>query len=103
LPLNLPAGWDFDKVFGIERKANDAPAPQSLERRAGAGNLSAPVKRATAQAAARPLASAAAQPAGVVLPKTATDAELKLMAGLSLLALAFLLALKRRPHRHAAH
>ncbi len=101
LPLNLPAGWDFDKVFGIERKGGDTPASQPLERRADAGNL--PVKRATAMAAAKALAVAAAQPAGVVLPKTATDAELKLMAGLLLLALSLLLALRRRPHRHTAH
>jgi len=100
LPLNLPAGWEFDKVFGVERKANDAPAQQPLERRADAGNLSAPVKPAAAAAAANPLAVAGA---GVVLPKTATDAELKLLAGLSFLALAFLLTLRRRPHRHTAH
>jgi sortase len=97
LPLNLPAGWDFDKVFGTERKGSDTPAPQPLERRADAGNLSAPAKRTAATAAAGPLAVAAAQPGGVVLPKTATDAELKLMAGLLLLALSFLLALRRRP------
>ena len=30
VPLNLPAGWDFDKVFGGER----APAPVPAERRA---------------------------------------------------------------------
>ena len=29
-PLNLPAGWEFDKVFGGER----APAPAPAERRA---------------------------------------------------------------------
>jgi len=103
LPLNLPAGWDFDKVFGTERKGDDTPAPQRLERRADAGNLSAPAKRTAAAAAAGPLAVAAAQPAGVVLPKTATDAELKIMAGLLLLALSFLLALRRHPHRHTAH
>jgi Ca-activated chloride channel homolog len=103
LPLNLPAGWDFDKVFGTERKGSDTPAPQPLERRADAGNLPAPAKPSTAMAAAKALAVAAAQPAGVVLPKTATDAELKLMAGLLLLALSFLLALRRHPHRHAAH
>jgi len=99
LPLNLPAGWDFDKVFGTERKGSEIPAPQPLERRADAGNL--PVKPASVPA--KPLAVAAAQPAGVVLPKTATDAELKLMAGLLLLGLSLLLALRRRPHRHTAH
>jgi Ca-activated chloride channel family protein len=103
LPLNLPAGWDFDKVFGTERKGSDTPASQPLERRADAGNLSAPAKPTTAMAAAKALAVAAPQPAGVVLPKTATDAELKLMAGLLLLALSFLLALRRHPHRHTAH
>jgi Ca-activated chloride channel family protein len=103
LPLNLPAGWDFDKVFGSERKGGNTPATQALERRADAGNLSAPAKPTTAMAAAKSLAVAAPQPAGVVLPKTATDAELKLMAGLLLLALSFLLALRRHPHRHTAH
>jgi Ca-activated chloride channel homolog len=103
LPINLPAGWDFDKVFGTERKGGDTPAPQPLERRADAGNLSAPAKRTAATAAAGPLAAATAQPAGVVLPKTVTDAELKLMAGLLLLALSFLFALRRHPHRHTAH
>jgi Ca-activated chloride channel homolog len=103
LPLNLPAGWDFDKVFGTKRKGSDTPASQPLERRADAGNLSAPAKPTTAMAAAKALAVAAPQPAGVVLPKTATDAELKLMAGLLLLALSFLLVLRRHPHRHTAH
>src|SRR5262249_45896598 len=45
LPLNLPAGWEFDKVFGTERRGSDTPAPQPLERRADAGN---PPKRAAA-------------------------------------------------------
>ncbi len=103
MPLNLPAGWDFDKVFGTERRGSDTPASQPLERRADAGNLSAPAKPTTAMAAAKALAVAAPQPAGVVLPKTATDAELKLMAGLLLLALSFLLVLRRHPHRHTAH
>jgi Ca-activated chloride channel homolog len=102
LPLNLPAGWDFDKVFGTERKGDDTAAPQPLERRADAGNLLAPARRAAAGAAVGPLA-VSAQPAGVVLPKTATDAELKLMAGLLLLALSLLFALRGRRHRQTAH
>jgi Ca-activated chloride channel family protein len=103
LPLNLPAGWHFDKVFGTERKTNDTPAPQPLERRAEAGNLSVPVKPAAVPAVSKSLAFANAQPDGVVLPKTATDAELKLMAGLLLLAISFLLILRRPPHRRTAH
>ena len=66
--------------------------PQPLERRANAGDLLTPV------GAVAPAAGAA-----VVLPKTATDAELKLVAGLVLLALSLLLALRRRPLRHSAH
>src|SRR5579871_3407532 len=96
LPLNLPAGWDFEKVFG-ERKAGDAPS-QPLERRAHAGPSAEPTKLAAAAAPA----FAAPQSQGVVLPKTATDAELKLMAGLLLLALSFLLVLRRLPRRHTA-
>jgi len=91
LPLNLPAGWDFDKVFG-QRKASDTPALTPMERRAAAGALPIPLT---------PIAIASAQADGIVLPKTATDAELKLMAGLLLLALSFLLVLSCRPR--AAH
>ena len=102
LPLNLPAGWEFDKVFGTEWKGGDTPAPQPLERRADAGNLSALAKRSAAAAAVRPLA-VSAQPAGVVLPKTATDADLKLMVGLLLLGLSLVFALSRRPQRRTVH
>jgi Ca-activated chloride channel family protein len=104
LPLNLPAGWDFDKVFGVERKADDRridnrPSPQALERRADAANAPTPVKPATPAS----FAVAAKPSPGVTLPKTATDAELKLMAGLLLLALSLLLVLSRRPRHHTAH
>jgi Ca-activated chloride channel family protein len=102
LPLNLPAGWDFDKVFGTERKGGDTPAPQPLERRADARNPPTPAKRAAAAAVVGPLA-VSAQPAAVVLPKTATDADLKLMAGLLLLGLSLLFTFRRRPRRHMAH
>ena len=88
LPLNLPAGWEFDKVFGVERRAKENPAPQPLERRADAGNLTTPV--------------AAGQSASITLPKTATDADLKLMAGCVLLALSLLLAAGRLPRHHRA-
>jgi Ca-activated chloride channel family protein len=102
LPLNLPAGWDFDKVFGVERRANDkaddtSPA-RPLERRADAGKLPVPAKPTPAA-----FLAASAQAPGVALPKTATDAELKLMAGLLLLVLSVLLVLSRRFPQHTAH
>ncbi len=92
LPLNLPEGWDFDLVFG-ERPANDRPATPQGE----------PAERRAEKAAERkqyaglPVAvSAAPRPAQagttpVTLPKTATDAELRLWFGLLLCLISFLL------------
>ena len=95
LPLNLPAGWEFDKVFGGEHKPL-----VPLERRADAG------RRAEFQQAPWPkpvktvaFASAVASaPAGVALPRTATDAELEMMAGLLLLGFSLLLLFRRPLH-----
>ncbi len=109
LPLNLPAGWDFDKVFGGERRPDEtrtSPAPNETpelplrERRANAASPATPQKSAMAENMARntapigtagPLVVASAPSAGVPLPKTATDADLKLIAGLLSLALSLLL------------
>jgi Ca-activated chloride channel family protein len=75
LPLNLPAGWDFAKVFG-DRPQLPTPPQQ---RRADAGN-------------------ADASPGTITLPQTATDAELKMIAGLVLLFLSLLLfGFRRHP------
>ncbi|MCK1357446.1 marine proteobacterial sortase target protein [Bradyrhizobium sp. 199] len=81
LPINLPAGWEFEKVFG-ER----SPFPGQLrERHADAG---------TSPAARRPTSAA---PDAIRLPKTATSAELKMIAGLMLIVLAlFLFVFNRR-------
>ncbi|MGY3620309.1 marine proteobacterial sortase target protein [Bradyrhizobium sp. USDA 10063] len=79
LPLNLPAGWDFAKVFGERPQLPAAPA----ERRAegdGRMQLAALKRPAVVQA-----------PDTIKLPKTATDAELKMIAGATLLALSLLL------------
>jgi Ca-activated chloride channel family protein len=107
MPLNLPAGWEFDKVFGGERtptdrRINNDPSTRPPERRADAGNAPVPAKSAVpAKPAAFTVASIYA--GGVILPKTATDAELKLMAGLLLLVLSVLLVLTRRPRHRTAH
>jgi Ca-activated chloride channel family protein len=86
LPINLPAGWDFEKIFGERPKLAAAP----VERRAGADGH---VEVAALQ---RPLPLAV--PAMITLPKTATDAELSMILGALLLALSLmLLVFNRRP------
>ena len=82
LPVNLPAGWDFTKVFGDRQRLPVAP----IERRAGADNA-----RAQVAALKRPVV--VPTPNMVTLPKTATDAELKMIAGSILLALSLIVLL----------
>jgi Ca-activated chloride channel family protein len=70
LPINLPAGWDFEKLFGeqinlpFERRADNRPAQLAK--------------------------------ANVALPQTATDAELKMMLGGLLMTLSLLLLVFNR-------
>ena len=97
VPLNLPAGWDFDKVFGGER----APAPVPAERRADADPArDVQLAYAAVSRLPKPVATKALAPVGqggVTLPKTATDAELRLWLGLLLcLASLILLVIVRR-------
>jgi Ca-activated chloride channel family protein len=99
LPTNLPAGWDFAKLFG---ERHQLPAPRK-ERRADAGTLEAKAQVLALKdsalkdsASKRPLA-VVPSPATVQLPQTATDAELKMIAGAILLTLSLvLLAWNRR-------
>ncbi|WP_433995443.1 marine proteobacterial sortase target protein [Bradyrhizobium macuxiense] len=86
LPLNLPAGWDFAKVFGERPSLPAAPG----ERRAEAGN-------GKVQLAALKRSPVATQGPGTIqLPKTATDAELKMVAGVILLTVSLLLLVFNR-------
>ncbi|WGD52266.1 marine proteobacterial sortase target protein [Bradyrhizobium sp. CB1650] len=75
LPINLPAGWDFEKVFGERPQV----PTQLRERRADASGE---------PAARRPTP---ATPDAIRLPKTATSAELKMIAGLALILLSLIL------------
>ena len=85
LPLNLPHGWDFEKVFG-----ESEPAPR--QREAAAGNMQ------LLAAKSKPAALAQQTQPGVALPQGATLADIKLLRGMGLVFLAiFLLFLALRP------
>lgn len=88
LPLNLPAGWDFAKVFGERPQLPVAPK----ERRAEAGDA-----RVQVAALKRPSPVVTTAPATIQLPKTATDSELKMIAGSILLILSLILLVFNRP------
>jgi Ca-activated chloride channel homolog len=79
LPINLPAGWDFEKVFG-ERP--HLPSPPK-ERRTEADG------RVHFAAATRPVV--VPPPDTITLPKTATDAELSMILGSVLLVFSLIL------------
>ncbi|KRQ97433.1 hypothetical protein CQ12_01775 [Bradyrhizobium jicamae] len=87
LPINLPAGWDFEKVFGERPRIPATPT----ERRAD-------TEEARVQVAAlkrvQPVVTQA--PNTVTLPKTATDAELKMIAGVILLTFSLILLVFNR-------
>lgn len=93
LPLNLPAGWDFEKVFG-ERPNGPVPAAPAIERRAqehGGG------VRLAMQGATKGAVSVGSQSGqGVVLPATATDAEWKMILGALLMTFALIILAHRR-------
>lgn len=106
IPLNLPAGWDFDKVFG-ERPSQRAPDSSDTDMRKAQKTQQAPqqlaLARYTSAVAARPAPVAGVRslatsprPQTVTLPKTATDAELRIIFGLILLSLSLLLIVLRR-------
>ena len=75
LPINLPAGWDFAKVFGERPRLPATPD----ERRADASEA-----RVQVAALKRPPFRSRPRPNTVQLPKTATDAELRMIAGCDL-------------------
>lgn len=97
LPLNLPAGWEFDKVFGGERTPAPEQTPRREDRADRAIQLAANAKSAAASARRPVLPTVAHQSgSGVILPKTGTDAELRIVFGLLMLALSLILLIVRR-------
>jgi Ca-activated chloride channel family protein len=85
IPLNLPAGWDFDKVFGERAPASK---PSAGDRAQSAPIIEKTSGRRVANAMAR---QAPAPQTNVSLPQTATDAEVRLLVGLLVCALSLLL------------
>mgnify|MGYP000008572296 CR=1 FL=1 len=78
VPLNLPAGWEFEKVFGEP----DAAAPVMQRARAGA-------MRSMLAAAPAPMMMAdASQTQGIALPQTASEAPALIAQGIMMLLLA---------------
>jgi len=94
VPLNLPDGWDFDKVFG---GPDFNVQPTSIER-ADRGNM--PVQFAALEVADMEPAMAMTQQKGLVLPQGATPADRMILTGALSLLLAFALwVVYRRPRR----
>jgi Ca-activated chloride channel family protein len=90
LPLNLPAGWDFDKVFGEEHpsmRAENEVAPAALTKLA---------------MSTTPKSAVVPQDAGLDLPQGATDMRLLLIAGLTTLLLASALLFYARSNAEKA-
>lgn len=83
MPVNLPDGWDYEKVFGPDRAATAARHASRMP--AGAQML--------AMASAPPPAAEAA--AGIALPQTSTDAPSLIQTGILALLLAAALAAAR--------
>jgi Ca-activated chloride channel family protein len=98
IPLNLPAGWEFDKVFGPQRDAPNDPSLTPIERRADLTEAEKAQRVTYAAVAQSRGAQPQVQPAtGATLPKTATDAEIRIFLGILLcLVSAFLLVIRRR-------
>jgi len=91
LPLNLPDGWDFEKVFGEE-----APAPTSPPDHAMATPRQEFAQLAASRMAAAPTAKAAGliaqKSASVKLPQTATRADEQIVRGIVMLFAALIAA-----------
>ena len=91
LPLNLPQGWDYDKIFGP-----GAPAP--LQRKAEA---SAPLQ-SLMLASALTASPVRIGSGGLALPKTATPAALHFAAALALVLFGLLAVLGMKGSRRSS-
>ena len=97
VPLNLPAGWDFDKVFGEPpgkarpTRADRAGDPRVTPARAEEGRAYADLVDSTKKPAPMGKIAPGGNGGMAPLPQTATDAEIRMLLGLALCALALAL------------
>jgi Ca-activated chloride channel homolog len=89
VPLNLPAGWNFEKVFGL-----DQPAPKPLERDAQAEYLQL-------ASTDKPLTAEQALADQVELPQTATPSQLLMIISVLMMVLAAMLRMMAGRKEHA--
>ena len=101
VPLNLPKGWDFEKVFGPRGETSGLRGT----RDAGLGQADGrPIQKAAFNAVSKRSAPVSRQQLvqqaqnTVRLPNTATDAELRLLVGLVLLLMSLALIAGLRGH-----
>jgi len=95
LPLNLPDGWDFEKVYG-----ETAPAPQAPSGNGPDHAMAAPLQQVAELAATRMAAAPtpkaanliAQRSASVQLPQTATRADEQIARGVTMMVLALVAA-----------
>jgi Ca-activated chloride channel family protein len=95
IPLNLPAGWEFDKVFGGERAPQTRRADKAAVQHAQLDPY-ASVKTTRVAPVASPTVGQLAAQRTVTLPKTATDAELRMWFGFLLCMMSLILIMLRR-------
>ncbi len=95
LPLNLPDGWDFEKVYGETAPAPQAPAGNGPDH-AMAAPLQQVAELAATRMAAAPTPKAAnliaQRSASIQLPQTATRADEQIARGVTMMILALLAA-----------
>lgn len=93
VPLNLPAGWDFGKVFGEKPDTTGPDATGEVDEREASAESQTKLAMLTAD---RMLAAPTARAASLIaeannqvnLPQTATEADKQILIGLMLLAFA---------------
>lgn len=89
LPLNLPEGWDFEKVYGEKPVPGQSIDMQKADAMQTNSLVMATARRYLAAAPTPKVASMmAAQAKGITLPQTATPAGRNILIGLMLLGFA---------------